>query len=78
MITMPAPVGVSAKHDISIPLMTENADTTAEQMITCLKLLQSLIDVSEGNIIKLDIKSAPMSCIPITTVTAVSTAIADL
>lgn len=50
-------------------------EITAEAMTVDLKLFDALIAISDGKIIKLDIKSAPIICIPTTTVTAVKTAI---
>ena len=44
---------------------------TAEHIVTLKKLLYTLIDVREGNIIKLEISIAPIIFTPITTVTAV-------
>ena len=72
--TMLAPVGVEYKKDSPMPQKTQNTETTAAQIITLRKLLQSRMAVKAGKIIRLEIKSAPISRIPSTIVTAVKNA----
>lgn len=56
----------------------QETDKIEEQMITDLKLLKILIEVSAGKMIRLDMRRVPIIRIPTTTVTAVSTAIREL
>ena len=76
--TMLAPHGVSAAYEINIPIMNVTTETTAEQIVTDLKLLKILIEHSAGKMIRLEISILPISRIPITIVTAVSRAISIL
>lgn len=73
-----APVGVEYKYEIKIPEIKENTETIAENIITILKLLKTFIEITDGNTIKLDIRSAPTSLIPKTIVIAVRKAISIL
>ena len=73
-ITILAPVGVSRNTDAKMPRIKHTTDTTPEQITTLLKVLHTLIEVSDGKIIRLDIKSAPISLMPRTIITAVRTA----
>lgn len=70
-----APVGVEYKYEIKIPDIKENTDTIDENIITILKLLKTFMEITDGNTIKLDIRSAPTSRIPKTIVIAVRKAI---
>ena len=72
--TILAPVGVEYWNDTIIPTTKHTTDTITDEIITVLYLLHTLIEERLGNIIKLDIRSAPIIRIPITTVIAVSTA----
>jgi hypothetical protein len=56
----------------------QTIDSTADDIVTLRKLLNTRIDVNTGKIIKLEIIIAPISRIPITIVKAVSTAIMRL
>ena len=76
--TMLAPQGVSAAYEIIIPAIKVTTAMTAEQIVTERKLLKTLIEHSAGKIIRLDISMLPISRIPITIVTAVSSAISIL
>lgn len=76
--TILAPVGVSSIYDPIIPKVKHPAETAAEVMTAAINLLHTLIAVSAGKIIRLDIKSDPIILIPKTTVTAVITAITVL
>lgn len=74
-IVMHAPVGTASNTRVSInPMQKLTNEITAEQILTDLNDLKTLIAESAGNTIRPDIKSAPISLIPITTVRAVSTA----
>ena len=75
---MLAPVGISKIHEAIIPRMKHKTDTTPAEIITLLNVLKSLIEVTAGNTIRLDIKSVPIILIPITIVTAVKKAISKL
>ena len=76
--TMLAPVGSSRANEQIMPITKHTTDITAEQIATDLKLLQRRMELSAGNIIRLEISRAPIMRIPRTTVTAVSTAITVL
>ena len=73
--TTVAPVGVSSIYEDTRPIKKHTTDKTDEQTITALKLLNTLIEVRAGKIIRLDMRSVPIILIPTTTVIAVSTAI---
>jgi hypothetical protein len=75
---MLAPVGVEYTKEAVIPIKKHITERTAEEITTLLKLLNILIEVNDGKIIRLDIKSAPIILIPKTTVIAVSAAIKAL
>lgn len=72
------PVGVENIYDTPIPRKKQSVEIIAEDIITVLNLLQTLIDESVGKIIKLNIKSAPIILIPITMVMDVSAAMSIL
>lgn len=76
--TMLDPVGVENIYDTPIPRKKQSVEIIAEDIITVLNLLQTLIDESVGKIIRLDIKSAPIILIPITMVMDVSAAMSIL
>ena len=73
-ITMLAPVGVSRRTDASIPKTKHTTETIPEHTTTLLNVLQMRMEVRAGKITRLDIKSAPISLMPRTIITAVSTA----
>lgn len=75
IITTLAPVGVAYRYEITIPIKKHIIDIIAEQSVTLLKVLNILIDVSAGNIIRLEIRRAPIIRIPRTIVMAVKNAI---
>ena len=52
-------------------MQKHTTDNTPELIITARKLLNSLMDVSAGKMIRLEINIAPIICIPNTMVTAV-------
>ena len=54
-----------------MPATKQQTASTAEQTVTDLKLRNTRIADSAGNIIKLEISSAPIILMPSTTVTAV-------
>ena len=76
--TILAPLGVSRTIDTSMPTRKHATDTTAAHTVTDLKRLHTRMDVRAGNIRRLDMSMAPIMRMPITTVTAVSTASAEL
>ena len=53
----------------------QTTEITAELMITLLKVLHTRMDVRAGNMIRLEMRSAPIIRMPSTIVTAVSIAI---
>ena len=65
------PAGIDNTYDAISPAIKLIIAITAEHIVTLKKLLYTLIDVREGNIIKLEISIAPIIFTPITTVTAV-------
>jgi hypothetical protein len=75
---MLAPVGADQIKDVTKPIKKQTIDSTADDIVTLRKLLNTRIDVNTGKIIKLEIIIAPISRIPITIVKAVSTAIMRL
>ncbi len=77
-ITIVEPVGVSSLYENTRPVIKHNEEITAERVTTDLKLLQICIEVSAGKIRSEDIRSAPISLIPITVVIAVKKAISML
>jgi len=76
--TMLAPLGVSNIYENIMPERKQITDTAAEQIVTVMNRLHRRMDVMAGNMIRLDMSIAPIIRIPITTVTAVSTARAVL
>ena len=73
-----APAAVDKKYEHTIPITKLTTATIDEHTITEKNLLHTLIEVSAGKIIKLEISNVPIIFIPITTVSAVSTAITRL
>lgn len=69
-----APLGSSRTYDAVMPKTKHKTASSAEQITVERKLLHTLIEVSAGKIIRLDMSSAPIILMPSTTVTAVSTA----
>ncbi len=75
---MLAPHGVFAAYEMNIPRINVTTEMTAEQIVTDRKLLKIRIEQSAGKMIRLEISILPISRIPITIVTAVSSAISIL
>ena len=73
-ITMVAPTGVEARIEMKIPKVAHTTEITAEQRITLLKLRNTLMADSAGNIIRAEVSSAPTRFIASTIITAVTTA----
>ncbi len=72
---MHAPVGTESKIRVrKNPKQKLTTDMTSEQRVTLLKDLNTLIAERAGKTIRLDIRSAPIRRIPITTVREVSIA----
>lgn len=76
--TIVAPTGVPHSSDTIKPVPAQNTDIKAEQIITLLKLLKSLIAVIDGKIISADISSEPTRLMASTIIIAVMTAIIRL
>ena len=71
-------ISSASAKDCSCIVAAIGTETTAEQIVTDLKLLKILIEHSAGKMIRLEISILPISRIPITIVTAVSRAISIL
>ena len=69
---MLAPVGREYRKDMHKPIKKHRTDIKADEIITFLKLLKTLMEVRAGNIIRLEISTAPIILIPTTMVKAVS------
>ena len=76
--TILAPAGVEKVKESIIPTKKQIRAIQEVAIITCKKLLNSLIAVREGKIIKLEIINAPISLMPITTVIAVQMAMSKV
>ena len=76
--TTVAPAGVSKTNDKKMPTTKQTTEDIADVTVTLLKLLQILIELSAGKIIRLEMRTVPMSFIPTTIVTAVKSAIRAL
>ena len=74
-ITTLAPAGVAYKKETVIPTKKQATEIIPDEIITCLKLLNTRIDVKAGKIIKLEISIVPIIRIPRTMVIAVKKAI---
>lgn len=61
---MQAPVGTEYKYEIISPKMKLIIDKITDTITVLKKLLQTRIAVSDGNAIRLDIKSVPIILIP--------------
>ena len=77
-ITIVAPAGVDARMEMSIPTVAHITEITAEQIITFLKLLKTLIADIAGKIMRADVRSAPTRFIASTMITAVMIATSRL
>ena len=69
--TMLAPAGRLKKNENAIPAKKQITLRTADKRVTAKKLLQTLMEVRAGKMIRLEIIMAPIRRIPITTVRAV-------
>ena len=72
---MVGPTGVDTAREARVPTAEQKRDMTAEQNVTFLKVLKTLIADSAGNIIKAETNSAPTSSIATTVI--IPTVIAD-
>ena len=77
-ITIVLPTGVPATIEIRSPITEHKTDTTAEQIVTDLKLLNILIAERAGNITKADINREPTRFIARTIIIAITIAMARL
>ena len=73
-----APAGIEKANETKRPIKKHTTEITAETTTTFLKVLHTLIAVSAGKIIRLEISMAPIILIPITIVIAVRNAIKAL
>ena len=73
-----APTGVLNKIEIIIPKNAHSAEIIPEQIVTDLKLLNTRIDESAGNITSAETRSEPTSFIATTITTAIIMAISVL
>ena len=71
---MHAPVGNEYIYEIITPTTKQITDIIPALIITALKFLNILIEVSAGNIIRLEISIVPIILIPTTIVTDLSMA----
>lgn len=78
VITIVEPTGVESKIEPTIPKPEQHTEMMAEQMITFLKLLNTLMDESAGKIISAEISKVPTSFIASTMIMAVMIAISML
>jgi hypothetical protein len=76
--TTPAPAGMEYTKEMKIPVKKHTTDNMADETTTAKKLLHTRMEVSAGNIIRLEMSMAPIKRIPITMVSAVSTAMSVL
>ena len=73
--TIPAPVGIFKKKEVNIPIIKQIIEIITEQITNPLKLFVNFLDITAGNIIKLEISNVPIILIPTTTTNAVISAI---
>jgi hypothetical protein len=76
--TMVEPTGVFPRMEIAIPRTAHTTDRMAEQMVTDLKLLYTLMLESAGKITSAEISREPTRFIARTIITAIITAIKKL
>ena len=76
--TIVAPTGVDKRMDNRIPRTAHTTDIITEQMVTLLKLLNTLIAESAGKITSAEIRRDPTRFIPRTIIIAVIIAITRL
>ena len=75
IITILAPVGKFISNDKASPARKQITDKKTDSTATALKLMTSLRAMTAGKIIRLDISKLPIILIPMTTVSAVRSAI---
>ena len=77
-VTIVEPTGVEQSIERIIPVPAQITEITAEQTITALKLLKTLIAESAGKIIRAEISREPTRFIARTIISAVTIAISRL
>lgn len=77
-VTIVAPTGVEQRMERIIPVPAHTTEMTAAQIVTLLKLLNTLIADSAGKIISAEISKEPTRFIAITMIMAVIIAIIRL
>ena len=78
MTTIVDPTGVPARIDMRIPSVAQMTDTTAEQIVTVLKLLNTRIADNAGKMTSAEIRRDPTRFIASTIMIAMVTAIRRL
>lgn len=76
--TIVEPTGVDARIEIIIPIREHTTPKIAEQIVTDLKLLKTLIDERAGKMTSAEMRSEPTRFIARTIITAIITAIKRL
>ena len=71
---MVAPIGVEKLYDMVIPTKNDITEIITEQTVTERNVLNNIIAVNAGKIMRLEIKSDPINRIPTTIVTDVKIA----
>ena len=69
--TIVDPTGVPDRMDMIMPVRVQRTDRTAEQTVTLLKLLNTLIDDIAGNMTRADMRSDPTRFIARTIIVAI-------
>ena len=77
-VTIVAPTGVEQRTERTMPIPAQITDRIAEQIVTLLKLLNTLIADRAGKIISAEISREPTKFIAITMIIAVIMAIIRL
>ena len=75
---MVEPTGVPARIEIKRPVRAQITDMIAEQIVTLLKLLNTLIADRAGKITRADMSREPTSCMDTTIMTAMTMAMSRL
>ena len=71
IITILAPVGVSSIYDVNRPNIKQTTDKIADEIVTDLNDLKTLIEIRAGNSMSDEINIEPINLIPKTIVIAV-------
>jgi|AKZA01.1.fsa_nt_gi hypothetical protein len=71
---MVAPIGVEKLYDTVIPIKKDMTEITTEQTVTEKKVLNNIIAVNAGKMMRLDINRDPINRMPTTIVTDVNIA----